>query len=72
MDLPPARSGLFLEVSFLRLLRSCEEIIAGDDKGRADLEDWATSPVFHHVRPAKLLGILRGLQVGMQVHGVFA
>ncbi|KAK9839611.1 hypothetical protein WJX81_000780 [Elliptochloris bilobata] len=48
MDLPPPQSGLFLEVSFLRLLRSCEDIIAGDAKGRADLEEWATSPVFHH------------------------
>jgi len=49
MDLPPPQSGLFLEVSFLRLLRSCEEILAGDSKGRSDLEEWATSPVFHHV-----------------------
>jgi len=50
MNLPSPHSGLFLEVSFLRLLRSCEDIIAGDSKGRSDLEEWATSPVFHHVR----------------------
>ena len=63
MDLAPARSGLFLEVSFLRLLRSCEEIIAGDDKGRVDLEDWATSPVFHHVRRAQLHVPMRSVRV---------
>lgn len=47
--LPPPRSGLPLEVSFRRLLKSCEEIVAGDDKGRQDLQDYATSPVFHAV-----------------------
>lgn len=52
--LPPPASGQFLEVSFRRLLRSCEEIAAGDSKGRADLVEWQTSPVFHHVRRAGL------------------
>ncbi|KAK9823753.1 hypothetical protein WJX72_005165 [[Myrmecia] bisecta] len=46
--LPPPQSGQFLEVSFRRLLKSCEEIMAGDSKGRADLQDWRSSPVFHH------------------------
>ncbi len=50
--LPEPSSGLFLEVSFRRLLTSCEEIIAGDSKGRQDFSaaNWKTSPVFHHVR----------------------
>jgi hypothetical protein len=47
--LPPPASGLFAEVEFRRLLASCEEVVAGDDKGRPDLRDWAASPVFHHV-----------------------
>jgi hypothetical protein len=48
-DLPPPSSGLLLEVSFRRLLASCEAIAGGDDKGREDLRQWRTSPVFHHV-----------------------
>ena len=47
--LPAPSSGLFLEVSFRRLLASCEEIAAGQDKGREDLRHWQNSPVFHHV-----------------------
>lgn len=47
--LPPPTSGLFLELSFRRLLKSCTEITEGDSKGRADFVDWQTSPVFHHV-----------------------
>jgi hypothetical protein len=47
--LPPPASGLFAEVEFRRLLASCEDVVAGDDKGRPDLRDWAASPVFHHV-----------------------
>ena len=47
--LPAPSSGLFLEVSFRRLLKSCIEITEGDSKGRADLASWQTSPVFHHV-----------------------
>ena len=47
--LPPPKSGQFLEISFRRLLKSCCEIMAGDTKGRADLSEWRTSPVFHHV-----------------------
>lgn len=45
--LPPPRSGLPLEISFRRLLRSCEEIAAGDCKNRPDLQDFPTSPVYH-------------------------
>lgn len=48
-DLPPPTSGLFLEISFRRLLKSCAEIMAGDNKGREDLTAWQRSPVFHHV-----------------------
>jgi hypothetical protein len=48
-SLPAPSSGLFLEVSFRRSLASCEEIAAGDCKGRDDLKSWRTSPVFHHV-----------------------
>ena len=47
--LPPPSSGLLLELSFRRLLASCEEIAGGQDKGREDLRQWQTSPVFHHV-----------------------
>ena len=47
--LPAPSSGLFLEVSFRRLLASCQDIISGDDKGREDLKEWRRSPVFHHV-----------------------
>ena len=48
--LPPPTSGLFLEVSFRRLLASCEAVAAGDARGRPDLAvGWETSPVFHHV-----------------------
>lgn len=48
-ELPEPASGQFLEISFRRLLKSCEEIIKGDNKMRPDLDDWQTSPVFHHV-----------------------
>ena len=48
-NLPPPTSGLFLEISFRRLLKSCVEIITGDNKGREDLTMWQRSPVFHHV-----------------------
>ena len=51
MELPPPTSGLFLEISFRRLLKSCAEIMLGDNKGREDLTAWQRSPVFHHVRP---------------------
>ena len=54
-DLPPPTSGLFLEISFRRLLKSCAEIMAGDNKGREDLTAWQRSPVFHHVRPTQFL-----------------
>ncbi|KAK9841144.1 hypothetical protein WJX74_000690 [Apatococcus lobatus] len=33
---------------FRRLLKCCEDIVGGDNKGRADLKTWSTSPVFHH------------------------
>jgi hypothetical protein len=49
-NLAPPSSGLFLEVSFRRLLDSCFEIMSGDTKHRRDLKNWRTSPVFHHVR----------------------
>jgi hypothetical protein len=52
--LPPPSSGLLLELSFRRLLASCEEIAGGQDKGREDLRHWQTSPVFHHVSPRAL------------------
>ena len=51
-ELPAPSRGGFLEVSFRRLLASCEEIVAGDNKCRADLANWQRSPVFHHVRRA--------------------
>lgn len=60
-ELPPPSSGVFLEVSFRRLLASCEQIIAGDDKGREDLRSWRSSPVFHHVR-CRLAGLLSMLK----------
>ena len=47
-SLPPPSS--FLETSFRRLLASCQDIVAGDSKGREDLKSWKNSPVFHHVR----------------------
>lgn len=47
LKLAPPSSGLPLEISFRRLLKSCEEVVAGDDKGRSDYQDWATSPAFH-------------------------
>jgi hypothetical protein len=46
--LPAPSSNLLL--SFCRLLASCEEIAAGQDKGREDLRQWQTSPTYHHVR----------------------
>ncbi|KAK9865708.1 hypothetical protein WJX84_003021 [Apatococcus fuscideae] len=36
------------ELIFRRLLKCCEDIVGGDNKGRADLKTWSTSPVFHH------------------------
>ena len=49
-DLPSPTSGLFLEVSFRRLLASCEDIVAGTSLARPDLiGNWQQSPVFHHV-----------------------
>ena len=63
-ELPPPSSGLFLEVSFRRLLASCEGVVNGSGVDgaaattaapsmlamRPELaRDWATSPVFHHV-----------------------
>lgn len=51
--LPDPTSGIFLEVSFRRLLASCEDIVAGTSTARPDLAGtWRRSPVFHHVRPA--------------------
>ncbi len=49
-ELPPPTSGLFLEVSFRRLLASCEDIAGGASTARPDLvATWRSSPVFHHV-----------------------
>jgi hypothetical protein len=62
-ELPAPASGLFLEVSFRRLLASCEGVVNGGggavDGGSASTtpsmirpelaRNWATSPVFHHV-----------------------
>ena len=52
--LPPPASGLFLEVSFRRLLASCEATAAGTPPpgARPELagDGWRVSPVFHHVR----------------------
>lgn len=48
-ELPPPQGGLPLEVSFRRLLNSCEEVVAGDNKGRGDLDEWTTSAAFHAV-----------------------
>ena len=52
--LPPPASGLFLEVSFRRLLASCEATAAGAPPpgARPELagDGWRVSPVFHHVR----------------------
>ena len=53
-SLPAPTSGLFLEVSFRRLLKSCGDIIEGDSKGREDFKDWRSSPVFHHVSSKSL------------------
>lgn len=47
--LPDPTSGIFLEVSFRRLLASCEDIVAGTSTARPDLAGtWRRSPVFHH------------------------
>lgn len=56
-ELPPPASGLFLEVSFRRLLASCEDIAGGTSTARPDLVGcWQHSPVFHHVRRARRVG----------------
>lgn len=56
--LPAPSSNLLFEISFCRLLASCEEIAAGQDKGREDLRQWQTSPTYHHVsRTSKALFI---------------
>eukprot|EP00889_Picochlorum_renovo_P008712 jgi/Picre1/35742/NNA_003202.t1 len=34
-------------LNFERFLQSCEEIAAGDAKGKDSLVDWKNSPVFH-------------------------
>lgn len=55
--LPSPASGLFLEVSFRRLLASCEDIVAGTSIARPDLiGTWRRSPVFHHVRRRRRAG----------------
>lgn len=46
-NLPPPKSGSYSELSFRRLLKSCDEIAAGDTKGRDELQDWQHSPVFY-------------------------
>ncbi|DBA67359.1 TPA: SNAP receptor use1 [Trebouxia sp. C0005] len=46
-DLPAPKSGSYSELSFRRLLKSCDEIAAGDTKGREELQDWQHSPVFY-------------------------
>ncbi|DBB03879.1 TPA: SNAP receptor use1 [Trebouxia sp. C0004] len=46
-DLPAPKSGSYSELSFRRLLKSCDEIAAGDNKGREELQDWQHSPVFY-------------------------
>lgn len=65
-ELPPPTSGTFQEISFRRLLKSCDEIIAGDTKGRDDLAAWQSSPVFHHVR-VPLLTLPRAVHT-LQLH----
>lgn len=45
-SLPPPTSGI-TEVNFRRLLKSCEQVAAGDTLGREDLSNWQSSPVFH-------------------------
>jgi len=47
--LPPPASGQFLEISFRRLLKTCWEIVGGDNKGKRELTAWRGSPLFHHV-----------------------
>lgn len=47
--LPDPTSGIFLEISFRRLLASCESIVAGTSPARPDLaNNWQRSPAFHH------------------------
>lgn len=50
--LPPPASGQFLEISFRRLLKTCWEIVGGDNKGKKELTAWRGSPLFHHVSGA--------------------
>lgn len=38
------------EVMFQRFIYRCEQITQGDTKGRKDLIQWQSSPVFHYVR----------------------
>lgn len=66
-DLPPPACGLFLEVSFRRLLASCEGVVNGatgnDDTMTTSMttirpelaRNWATSPVFHHVSVTRVM-----------------
>lgn len=59
--LPSPSSGLFLEVSFRRLLASCEAIVDGTSLARPDLLNgaWVRSPVFHHVSRRRGSPLLR-------------
>lgn len=50
--LPLPASGQFLEISFRRLLKTCWEIVGGDNKGKRELTTWRGSPLFHHVSGA--------------------
>lgn len=50
--LAPPKSGSYSELSFRRLLKNCDEIIAGDVKDRTDLVDWRNSTAFRQVHVA--------------------
>ena len=43
-----APNSEFLNFQFL--LKACEDIAAGNSKGRDDLKNWKSSHAFHHVR----------------------
>lgn len=52
LDLPPPKSGQFLEISFRKLLKNCYDIAGGKTPvGKKELVAWRSSPLFHHVRP---------------------